>query len=570
MSADYRHSGVGWPTGAVDNAAVFALPSPNLLMLSTEGRYHYDEAVRAGKRCLWRAVPRIGKRPAELKWSPTRFMAEALNLTNEPTLPIRDFVFANELDLNSERGDGEDDWSNLENRYALIGGWAFSLIPMLRQALPGTRLHWPAWTPDHQSLDYGHLWRPAADLTDCVDFHAYDSLMNIAGQYSLYRSEFPDKPLCLTEWHCKGDLDEERRVLHWMAEMMAVDPLFEAAYFFIYRWHDHPGWWDDSWDIEHTPARLALFRDPPLAAITVPPPVVVPDPPPPEEPPMPDYPLGIDVSNNNGAIDWPAVAADGVSFAAAKITEGTGFRDGLFQPNWDGMQAERLIRIAYHFGRPDRNRGDAGAIAEANYMVDAFGLLGTTIEAGDCLALDQEQPGISGDYSGWTWAWVQQIADRVGFLPLIYLAPEVIQRMQLYREPRLGQCGLWLASWGVPTPPPAPAPWDLVAIHQTGVGPAGTIPGISGEIDLNRFNGPDVATLRLYGKPASTGPSEPPTSTFSVGPGILAAMAASADDPATDEIGSATGQYAEAWGTSGAHYVYLKLTNRTYRYDPAA
>lgn len=280
---------------------------------------------------------------------------------------------------------------------------------------------------------------------------------------------------------------------------------------------------------------------------------------------MPDYPLGIDVSNNQGPIDWPSVAAAGVQFCAAKITEGTWFRDGFFQPNWDGMRADGFVRIAYHFGRPDRSRGDAGAIAEANYMVDAFDLLGTTIEVGDCLALDQEQPGISGDYSGWTWAWVQQIADRVGFLPLIYLAPEVIQRMQLYREPRLGQCGLWLASWGVPTPPPAPAPWDLVAIHQTGVGPDGTIPGISGEIDLNRFNGPDVATLKLYGKPASTEPSEPPATVYSVGPGVLALMAEHGEQPGSDEL-YPNPFWSETMSTSGTTYKWLKANGQTFRY----
>jgi GH25 family lysozyme M1 (1,4-beta-N-acetylmuramidase) len=281
------------------------------------------------------------------------------------------------------------------------------------------------------------------------------------------------------------------------------------------------------------------------------------------------YPLGIDCSNNNGAIDWPAVAAAGVQFAAAKITEGTWFRDGYFRPNWDGMQADGLVRLAYHFGRPDRSQGAAGAIAEANYMVDAFGLLGTAIEAGDCLALDQEHPGIAGDYSGWTWAWVQQIADRVGFLPLIYCAPEVIQRMQLYREPRLGQCGLWLASWGVPTPPQAPAPWDLVAIHQTGVGAAGAIPGVAGDIDLNRFNGPDIAALKLYGKPAAEPQPEPAPSPYAVGPGILAKMAETGDSPATNER-YVDDNWSEAFGMSGARYAYLKAVNRTFRYDPAA
>lgn len=265
-----RHAGIGFPNGAVSNAAVFALPSPDLLMLATEGRYHHDAARRAGKHVLWRSIPRIGKRPAELGWSPSRFVAETINLTGAPALPIADFVWANELDLQDERGDREDDWTNLDRRYALIGGWAVSVVQSLRQWSPSTRIHWPAWTPDHHALDYLDHWRDAAAACPVVDFHAYDSLTSIESAYSAYRRAFPGKPLALTEWHCRGDLDEERRVLAWLAETMAADPLFEAAYFFIWRWHGAPGWWSDAWDIEHNPDRFALFMDPPTAEASEP------------------------------------------------------------------------------------------------------------------------------------------------------------------------------------------------------------------------------------------------------------------------------------------------------------
>lgn len=546
-----RHAGVGWPNGAVTggNQRILSLPSPEILMLSTEGRYHHDEAIRAGKRVVWRAIPRRGRRPAELGWSPARFVAETINLTDAPSLPITDFIPWNELDLQDERGDRDDDWSNLDQRYSLIGGWALSVVQSLRQWSPGTRIHWPAWTPDHHALEHLDRWRSAAeacDVIDCLvadqrvtargvtaatmrryegdvivietasskqatvtpnhpiltrqgwlpahlvnegseiaeytvanagsrrtndidvpapisevfrslnlihpllaargstqDFHgdgrhgdvhvvsadrllgdalteagqhvgfphaqmrhallsrqssllslgrrtrasswsrtvvgsnagahrfgdpfglvgpilgprplsitgpshrpsttakerlyargvpaetfgdvkrrlagqvttvrvinvdrrhysghvynlstenglivadgivthnchAYDSLANIEREYHRYRDAFPSMPLMLTEWHCKGDLQEEWRVLSWLAETMQADPLFEAAHFFIWRWWDHPGWWDDDWDIEHRPDREALFRDPP---------VVEPEKPVEPEPTMPD------------------------------------------------------------------------------------------------------------------------------------------------------------------------------------------------------------------------------------------------------------------------------------------
>ena len=324
---DYRHSGCGWPNGPVDDAAILALPSAHLLMLATEGRYHYDAAVVAGKRVLWRSIPRRGKHPAELGWSPARFVAETINLTDAPTLPLTDFVFANELDLRDERGDGEDDWANLAQRYALIGGWALSVVQSLRQWAPGVRLHWPAWTPDHDAFNYFESWAPAARACQVVDFHAYDSLDRIETVYHNYRLAFPNKPLALTEWHCKGDLEEERRVLAWLAETMAADPLFDAAYFFIWRWHDAPGWWSDAWDVEHNPDRLALFRDPPTAAPTI------------EEPPMPDLTSEADHRFTFAEL-WPTIKAAGEEFGfdpqvlAGIMMQESGFRN--WRVHFDG------------------------------------------------------------------------------------------------------------------------------------------------------------------------------------------------------------------------------------------
>lgn len=276
-----RHAGMGYPNGSVDNHWIFSLPSPSLLMLITEARYHHDAAVDLGKEVAVRAIPRRGSRPAELGWSPERFVREVLDKTEEIKRPIRDFIPWNELDLQDERGDAEDDWSGLENRYGLIGGWGLSVLLSLGSRLPSTtQLHFPAFTPDHNALDYLAYWQSAAELCDVIDFHAYDTLGKIQTQYAAYRAAFPDKPLALTEWHCRGDLEEERHVLMWLAQQMQEDPLFDAAYFFIWRWHDHPGWWQDAWDVEHTSARFDLFADPPRMAVVE---VPVPDPVP-EEP----------------------------------------------------------------------------------------------------------------------------------------------------------------------------------------------------------------------------------------------------------------------------------------------
>jgi lysozyme len=59
--------------------------------------------------------------------------------------------------------------------------------------------------------------------------------------------------------------------------------------------------------------------------------------------------FGVDVSNHQGAIAWDRVAADGMTFAYIKATEGGDFVDDRFAANWDGARAVGLDRGAYHF-----------------------------------------------------------------------------------------------------------------------------------------------------------------------------------------------------------------------------
>lgn len=223
---------------------------------------------------------------------------------------------------------------------------------------------------------------------------------------------------------------------------------------------------------------------------------------------MATYPRGIDVSNNNGAIDWGQVAASGVQFAIAKVSEGLYFRDGWFAENFAACKTYNLGRGCYHYGVPS----ESGPEDEARYFLDAIGLLYGELETGDVLALDLEDPAAWGDLSEWTLRWVQYVEQAVGYKPMVYTSPSYANAHGLYNQPALGHYGLWLASWGVPTPPPAPAPWRLVAIHQIGVAPAGTQPGVAGQCDTDRFNGSSVEQFKLYGKPDGPPPAgeQPP------------------------------------------------------------
>lgn len=505
-----RHAGMGFPNGAVDLARVFGLPSSDVLMLVTEARWHHDAAAAAGKRVLWRAIPNHGRRPAEVGWSPSRFAVEALNQIATATRPIAGFVWANELDLQDERGDRQDDFSGLEDRYALIGGFADALLDILRSDLiPGTLIHFPAFTPDHDALGYVNRWGDAARRYDCIDFHAYDSLYAIQTRYATHREVFPDKRLALTEWHCRGDVDEERRVLQWLADTMASDPLFDAAYRFIWRWHNPSPWWDASFDVETRADMVAMFMDPPTATPghaaesgdppADQPPLTAPEPVSPhQEDTVPEMTPGIDISNNNGHIDWDAVAAAGIQWGYAKVSEGAGYVDRFFAENWAAMKARSMVRGGYHFARPSQS----GADTEAQHFLDCLERAGG-LEVGDFVVLDleDEQASPSDDIGGWALTWLRYVEERVGFRPLVYTGKWYIDQYSLAGYPALGGYGLILAAYQSAMPN-APPPWGMLSAWQdrdhTGV------PGVTGDHDW--FNG-SLATLRLYGKPP--GPAVP-------------------------------------------------------------
>ena len=62
------------------------------------------------------------------------------------------------------------------------------------------------------------------------------------------------------------------------------------------------------------------------------------------------YPVrGIDVSNHQGPIDWRRVAADDVSFAIIKATEGGDWVDKSFARNFAAAKEAGLAIGAYHF-----------------------------------------------------------------------------------------------------------------------------------------------------------------------------------------------------------------------------
>lgn len=208
---------------------------------------------------------------------------------------------------------------------------------------------------------------------------------------------------------------------------------------------------------------------------------------------------GIDVSNNNGRIDWDQVAGAGVAFAIAKVSEGVGFVDPDFAGHWAEMKRVGLVRGAYHFARPSRN----GPIAEAMRFLAALNA-GGGVEVGDFVALDLEDdnPGTPPDLQEWASRWLELVEQQLGFKPMLYSRTEYLLRRGCANDATLAEHGLWLAAFGDARPDPTPG-WPFFAIWQ--YSEDGSVPGVAGDCDLDRFNGTRDLLLR-YGKPAASVP----------------------------------------------------------------
>ena len=86
---------------------------------------------------------------------------------------------------------------------------------------------------------------------------------------------------------------------------------------------------------------------------------------------------GVDVSENNGELDWRAIARDGIEFAIVRASYGQTGRDELFQRNVAEAHKYGLRVGAYHY---DYSLTVDDAIANAINCRDAIDEAGVLLE----------------------------------------------------------------------------------------------------------------------------------------------------------------------------------------------
>jgi lysozyme len=195
---------------------------------------------------------------------------------------------------------------------------------------------------------------------------------------------------------------------------------------------------------------------------------------------------GIDVSHWQGTVNWTSVRNSGVVFAFAKATEGTTFTDPQFARNWSELKRVGLVRGAYHFGHPN-----VSAVSQASHFISVV-----RPRTGDLqLVLDIESA--DGRTPAQVWSWVQsfiaEVQRRTGRPGIIYTG-YYFWRDQVGNPSSNLNCPLWIARYGASAPlvPRAWSTWTFWQYSSTG-----SVLGVSGNCDLDYFNGSMTQLLRL-------------------------------------------------------------------------
>lgn len=194
--------------------------------------------------------------------------------------------------------------------------------------------------------------------------------------------------------------------------------------------------------------------------------------------------LGIDVSKWQASVDWQAVANDGVEFAFIRVSHGTNTIDQFFEANWDGAREAGILRGAYQYFEPGQN-----PITQADILLDKMGPL----QPGDLPpVIDVESHG---DLSSTTVAakvkqWVDHVEAALGVKPIIYTGRYFWQ--DYVKTSAYAEYPLWIAHYTTGCPN-LPLQWSDWTFHQ--YTDKGSIDGVDGNTDTNRFNGDKAALL---------------------------------------------------------------------------
>jgi len=201
---------------------------------------------------------------------------------------------------------------------------------------------------------------------------------------------------------------------------------------------------------------------------------------------------GIDVSKWQGNIDWDAVGGTNVRFAFIRTSHGLGTLDEWYADNWSEARRVGIMRGTYQYFAPGED-----PIAQADLLLDRMGPL----EEGDLppvLDVEQADGRTPAQIVDAIHAWSDRVESVLGIRPIIYTAKYFWQDSVGAPADFLDH-SLWVANYttGCPLIADPWARWDFWQYTSSG-----SIPGISGNVDRDVWNGTEDELLGFAWSPA--------------------------------------------------------------------
>lgn len=213
---------------------------------------------------------------------------------------------------------------------------------------------------------------------------------------------------------------------------------------------------------------------------------------------------GIDVSRWQGTIDWPRVAASGITFAFIKATDGidgSTWVDPEYATNMAGARAAGIVVGSYHFARPDLTTPD-DALVEARWFANNLDL-----RPGDLppvLDIEVKDGLDTGQMTLWALEFLEELRRITGVSGLVYTSPSWWER-EFADSTAIAQAGfgLWLAHWTRQDPRVPAGNWNGEGWTIWQYTSTGSVPGITGNVDRNWSSVP-IADIVVRGLSVTT------------------------------------------------------------------
>ena len=204
-------------------------------------------------------------------------------------------------------------------------------------------------------------------------------------------------------------------------------------------------------------------------------------------------PAGIDVSHYQGSINWSSVKAAGISFAYIKATEGTTYQDPDFSANYLNAYNAKVIRGAYHFAQPGSSSGAAQATYFASHggawSADNLTLPGMLDLEGGCYGLSTSA------MQSWILDFYNTYKAKTGRDVVIYTSPSWWNSCTGGWSGMSAKSPLFVADWTTASNPTIPSGFPYATIWQ--YTDSGSVNGVSGAVDRDKFNGTSARLLAL-------------------------------------------------------------------------